>query len=164
MPGGGAASVWAAAFEIGILCGTESAVVVVEAMRRAARCSCSWKAESSSLREIGDGPVEMSLDLDPGRMRRVEAGGSLFAAGAMVEGVAVDVVAWDVPLDGELVESTSVVEPSICTSVKGGGDGRRGEGGAAIGVRGIGSAGGVSVKGAYCPVSFGAGGLELEEL
>lgn len=73
MPGGGDASVFADSLEIGTVCGVESPglVMVVVAVRRDARCSWSWKAESSSLSAMGDKPVLISRDREPGRMRRV---------------------------------------------------------------------------------------------
>lgn len=102
--------------------------MVVFSVSSEARCSWSWKAESSSFRARGDGPMLMSLDREPGRIRRVAAEVGLVAVGAA--GVVVGRAALDIGLRG-----TSAAEPSIWTSVNGGGEGRRGEGGAAIAMR-----------------------------
>ena len=83
------------------------AVVVVLSVRREARCSCNWKAESTSCRSRGDGPVLMSLDLDPGRIRRVMVAVVLFVGGA---GVVAGGAAFDMGLLGTAGE---VGEPSI---------------------------------------------------
>jgi len=74
-------------------------------LRREARCSCSWKALSSSAREVRGAPAMTLRDLVPGRIRRVaaEAGGGF----PVLEGTGADGGIW--------------------TSVNGGGDGRRGD-------------------------------------
>lgn len=88
----------------------ELAGLVMEVMSEA-RCSCSWKAESRSEREVRGAPVVTSRDLVPGRMRRVATAG----AGAAVAVAERDFVGTGRGIDGG----------AIWTSVKGGGEGRR---------------------------------------
>jgi len=100
-------------------------------LRREARCSCSWKALSSSAREVTGVPAMTLRDLVPGRIRRVAAeGGKGFP---VLEGTGTDGGIW--------------------TSVNGGGDGRRGDV--------VGGAVAVSITCAgrvwYCLYLFGGG-------
>ena len=55
------------------MCSVESLglVMVVDAVRRDARCSWSWNAESSSLNAMSDRPVLISREREPGRIRRI---------------------------------------------------------------------------------------------
>lgn len=72
--------------------------------RRAARCSCSWKAESSSPSGTRGGPEAIFRDLVPGRIRR---------------GVAEEL--------GAITAALGFAVGGIWTSVRGGGECRRGE-------------------------------------
>jgi len=87
--------------------GEPGVVIVVFSVRREARCSCNWNAESTSWRSRGDGPVLMSLHLDPGRIRRVIVALVLFAGEAEV---AAGGAAFDI---GQLGAAGEVEEPSI---------------------------------------------------